>query len=75
MDYGESKEISEKKSVSASLTPLKLLIVWTTTNRGKNLKEMGITDHPTYLLTNLYAGQDATVRIRHGTMDWFKIVQ
>ena len=73
MDYGESKEISEKKSVSASLTPLKLLIVWTTTNRGKNLKEMGITDHPTYLLTNLYAGQDATVRIRHGTMDWFQI--
>ena len=36
-------------------------------------KEMGIPDHLTFLLRNLYAGQEATVRIRHGTMDWFKI--
>ena len=34
---------------------------------------MGIPDHLTCLLRNLYAGQEATVRIRHGTMDWFKI--
>ena len=34
---------------------------------------MGIPDHLTYLLRNLYAGQEATVRIRHGTMDWFQI--
>ena len=33
------------------------------------LKEMGIPDHPTYLLRNLYAGQEATVRTRYGTMD------
>ena len=33
---------------------------------------MGITDHLTYLLRNLYAGQEATVRTRHGKMDWFK---
>ena len=33
---------------------------------------MGILDHLTYLLRNLYAGQEATVRIRHETMDWFK---
>ena len=39
----------------------------------KNLNKMGITDHLTYLLTNLYAGQEATVRIRHGTTDWIKI--
>ena len=38
----------------------------------KILKEMGIPDHPTCLLRNLYAGQ-ATVRTRHGTMDWFQI--
>ena len=39
----------------------------------KILKEMGITDHLTCLLRNLYAGQEETVRIRHGTRDWFKI--
>ena len=33
----------------------------------------GILDHLTYLLRNLYVGQEATVRTRHGTMDWFKI--
>ena len=39
----------------------------------KILKEMGIPDHFTCLLRNLYAGQEATVRTRHGTMDWFQI--
>ena len=39
----------------------------------KILKEMGIPDHLTCLLRNLYAGQEATVRTGHGTMDWFKI--
>ena len=39
----------------------------------KIVKEMGIPDHLTYLLRNLYAGQEATVRTRHGTMDWFQI--
>ena len=34
---------------------------------------MGIPDHLTCLLRNLYAGQEATVRTRHGTTDWFKI--
>ena len=37
------------------------------------LKEMGILDHITCLLRNLYAGQEATVRTGHGTMDWFQI--
>ena len=37
------------------------------------LKEMGIPDHLTCLLRNLYAGQEATVRTRHETTDWFKI--
>ena len=39
----------------------------------KILKEMGIPDHLTCLLRNLYASQEATVRIRHGTTDWFQI--
>ena len=39
----------------------------------KILKEMGIPDHLTCLLCNLYAGQEATVRTGHGTTDWFQI--
>ena len=39
----------------------------------KILKEMGIPDHLTYLLRNLYAGQEATVRIGHGITDWLQI--
>ena len=39
----------------------------------KILKEMGIPDHLTYLLRNLYVGQEAIVRTGHGTMDWFQI--
>ena len=50
----------------------KLLTVWITTN-WKILKEMGIPDHLTYLLRNLYAGQEATVKTGHGITDWFKI--
>ena len=39
----------------------------------KILKEMGIPDHLTCLLRNLYAGQEATLRTGHGTTDWFQI--
>ena len=39
----------------------------------KILKEMGIPDPLTFLLKNLYADQEATIRTRHGTMDWFKL--
>ena len=39
----------------------------------KILKEMGISDHLTCLLSNLYAGQEATVKTGHGTTDWFQI--
>ena len=39
----------------------------------KILQEMGILDHLTCLLRNLYAGQEATVRTGHGTTDWFQI--
>ena len=39
----------------------------------KILKEIGIPDHLTFLLRNLYSGQQATVRTGHGTTDWFQI--
>ena len=51
----------------------KPLTVWITTKLWKILQEMGIGDHLTCLLRNLYAGQEATVRTGHGTTDWFKI--
>ena len=50
----------------------KPLTVWITIN-WKILQEMGIPDHLTCLLRNLYAGQEATVRTGHGTIDWFQI--
>ena len=53
-------------AVAASLTRQKPLTVWITTNCGK-LLEMGIPDHLTCLLRNLYEGQEATIRTLHGT--------
>ena len=66
------QEGSRKTSISALLTMPKPLTVQITTN-WKILKEMGIPDHLTCLLRNLYAGQEATVRTWHGTTDWFQI--
>ena len=54
----EKQESSRKTSISALLTMPKHLTVWITTNCGKILKEMGIPDHLTCLLRNLYAGQE-----------------
>ena len=51
---------------------LKPLTVWITTN-WNILNEMGIPDHITCLLRNLYAGQEGRVRTLHGATDWFKI--
>ena len=58
-------------SASASLTTLKPLTMWMMTRKA--LREMRIPDHLTYLLRNLYSGQEATVRSGHGKMDLFKI--
>ena len=69
----KKQDSSRKTSISALLTVPKPLTMWTTTNCGKILKEMGIPDHLTCLLRNLYAGQEAIVRTGHGTIDWFKI--
>ena len=65
------KQENSRKKKSASLT-MQPLTVWITIN-WKILKEMGILDHLTHLLRNLYAGQETTVRTRHGTTDRFKI--
>ena len=70
---GSSKSKSSRKiSISALLTTPKPSTVWITIN-WKILKEMGIPDHLTCLLRNVYAGQEATVRTGHGTTDWFQI--
>ena len=59
-------------STSALLTIPKPLTVWITTN-WKILQEIGIPDHLTCLLRNLYAGQEVTVRNGYGITHWFQI--
>ena len=66
----KKQESSRKISSSALLTMSKPLTMCITTN-WKILKEMGIPDHLTRFLRNLYAGQEATVRTEHGTTNWF----
>ena len=71
---GSSKKQESYRKIysSALLTAPKPLTVCITTNCGKFL-EMGIPDHLTCLLRNLYAHQEAIVRTGHGTTDWFQI--
>ena len=70
---GSSKkqESSSKTSISTLLTMPKLLTVWITINW--KILRYGNTSYLTFLLRNLYAGQEATVRTGHGTTDWFQI--
>ena len=69
----KSKRVPEKHLLLLYwLCMSKPLIVWITKN-WKILKETGIPDHLTCLLRNLYAGQEATVRTGHRTIDWFQI--
>ena len=71
---GSSKkqESSRKTSISALLTVPKPLTV-DHNQLWKIPQELGIPDHLTCLLRNLYAGQEATVRTGHGTTDWFQM--
>ena len=62
-ESSKKRESSRNASISALLTMPKPLTVWITLN-WKILKEMRISDHLTCLLRNLYAGQEATVRIQ-----------
>ena len=68
----KKQESSRKTSISALLT-IKAFDCADHTKLWKILKEMGIPDHQTCLLRNLYAGQEATVRNGRGTTDWFQI--
>ena len=72
---GSSKkqESSRKASSSALLAMPKSLTVFITNKLLKILQEMGVPDHLTCLLRNLYAGQEATVRTGHGTTDWLQM--
>ena len=72
---GSSKkqESSIKTSTSALLTVPKPLTMWITTNCGKFLRRWAYQTTFTCLLRSLYAGQEATVRTRHGTTYWFQI--
>ena len=70
----KKQESSRKTSISALLTIYTKAFDCVEHNKlWKILKEMGIPDHLTCLLRNLYAGQEATVRTGHGTTDWFQI--
>ena len=69
LDHRKSKRVPE--NISFCTTDSTKDFVWITTNHGKFL-EMGIPEHFTCILRNQYAGQEETVRTRHGTMDWFQ---
>ena len=68
----KARKFKKKISTFASLSMLKPLTVWIMRN-WKILQEMGKADHLTCFLRNLYSGQEAAVRTRHGTTDWFQI--
>ena len=69
----KNQDSSRKTSISALLTMPKAFDCVDHNKLWKILKEMGIPDHLTCLLRNLYAGQEATVRTGHGTTNWFQI--
>ena len=74
LDHRKSKIIPEKASIYAPLITLMSFIV-DYNKLWKILKEMGLPDHLTCLLRNLYIGQEATVRTRHQTTGWFQTGQ
>ena len=72
LDHGKSKS-SRKISYFSFIDYAKAFDCVDHNKLWKTLKEMAIPDHLTCLLRNLYAGQEATVRTRHGTTIWFQI--
>ena len=72
LDHRKSKRISEKHLLHW-LSQSHWL--WDHSKLWKILQQRGIPDHLTCFLRNLYVGQEATVRTRHGTTDWFQIVK
>ena len=69
----KKKEGSRNTSISVLLTAPKPLTVWITKKLWKLLQDVAILDDLICLLRNLYAGQEATIRTRHGMTDWFQI--
>jgi len=69
----EATECQKKNIYFCFIDHTKTLTVWITTNCGKFLKRLGVPDYLTYLLRNLYAGQEAMVRTGCGSADWFQI--
>ena len=69
---GSLKKQEFQKNIYFCFIDYTKAFVWITTT-WKILKEMGIPDHLTCLLRNLYAGQEATLRAGHGSTDWFQI--
>ena len=69
----KKQESSRKTSISAFIDYAKAFDCVDHNKLWQNLKEMRIPDHLTCHLRNLYAGQKATVRIGHGTTDWYQI--
>ena len=72
LNHRKNKETPEKHLPLFHLL-LKPLTVWIINKLWKTLKEMGIPEHLTYVLRNLYAGQEATVITLCGKTDWFRI--
>ena len=68
---GSSKKQESSRKNICVIDYVKTFVCITT--HWKILQEMGIPDHLTCLMRNLYAGQEATVRTGHGTTDWFQI--
>ena len=73
MDHRKSKRIPGKKIYFCFTDYAKAFDCVDLGKLWKILKEVGIPDHLTCLLQNMYSGQEATVRVGHGTTDWFKI--
>ena len=73
LDHQESKRVPEKNIYFCFTEYAKDFDCADHNKLRKILQEMGLPDHLTCLLRNLYAGQEATVRTEHGTTDWFQI--
>ena len=73
LDHRESRGIKKKKIYFCFIDYAKAIDSVDHNKLWKILEEVGVQEHPTHLLRNLYAGQEVTVRTGHETMDWFKI--
>ena len=71
--FQECKELKKLRNTSVNIKFLKAFDCVDNNKLWKILQEMGISDHLTWLLRNVYIAQEATIGTRHGTTDWFEI--